>query len=95
MRSYKKRTEPAREVEYFEKMVCDFCKKETFNDDNWPSKDYNKNEVTIEFKEGYCYPEGSNYTIYSVDMCPECFQTKFAKWAKEQGASFTETDVNW
>lgn len=49
-------------------------------------------EVTIEHKTGYTYPEG-DIVLKLSDMCGKCFDEKLVPWLKSQNC--TPRTVEW
>ena len=93
---------PAKEVEIILEIRCDLCNKvapdpNDYDGPNWCKEYpyYDKEYVTIEYKHGSRYPEGTNFEIWKYHICPDCFQNKLMPWMKSQNADFTLEDLNF
>ncbi len=60
--------------------TCDFCGEDI--PQRRPGRFF---EATLESKEGYSYPEDSNYRRLEVDICQGCFHNKVLPWLSSQG----------
>ena len=70
---------------------CDICK-EPITDGGG----YDADEVEIQMKQGYQYPEGGSGTYTSFDVCCKCFKEKLMPWFKSEfGSVPTVTEWNW
>lgn len=78
---------PATTKEVVDFVACDLC------GDLIKERGYEVNNVIVEYTVGNCYPEGRTGTIYSVDMCGNCFMRKLMPWLIKQGAKLTEYDI--
>jgi hypothetical protein len=96
MRNYKQIQTTRTEKQCINK-VCDMCGKEDKIHpwgNNWVG-DYRIEETTIQYETGTHYPESRSTTIYSIDICPDCFKNKLIKWLNEQGVNIQETDNDY
>lgn len=85
MRTYEEVTQPAKTYTQLKSVNCDLCGRETREvGDRYDNK---IEETTVEMKVGESWPEGSNYTQTSFDICVRCFAEKLVPWFKEQGAA--------
>jgi hypothetical protein len=93
---HEKYTEPAREVERVARMKCDLCGAESRNEREWPHRKeasrYHYSTTTVQFTEGFIYPDdwASESTEYHI--CPTCFIQKLIPWLSAQGAEPTKSD---
>ncbi len=70
--------------------MCDFC-----NEKIRRNRGFKVDEVTIQYQHGDSYPECSDVTEESVDMCGDCYQKKLEPWLEEnmiKGRVIRETD---
>lgn len=89
MKHVKTVTVPATTRELVEKVTCDLCQKII-------KKGYHEiDEVMISHSVGFNSASGGNQTIELVDMCGECFQTKFKDWLKSMGVKTTAQECDW
>jgi len=89
MKHYRDRLEPAKAVKYLDKIICDFCGDEII------SEKYKDDEVTIIHRVGDSYPEGGSGYEYEVDMCSNCFRTKFTEWLNGQCVKLKRTQWDY
>lgn len=75
---------------------CDLCRK-IADEGNWRSSSYDaaETEVTVKQITGDNYPGGGYGKEFSVDICPDCFQSKLIPWLISQGAEVNERDWDW
>ena len=91
MKHYKERVEPSKKIEYLSKITCDLCGKNMFS----LGSGYSIEEVTIDYKTGEQYPEGGSGKECKIDMCGDCFETKFTEWLMGQGVKIKYTDWDY
>lgn len=82
MRKYVQTTKQITTQE-LESVTCDLCKA-VAPGGHWGNSFYSTQEVTIQYKEGTCYPEGAQGTVTYFDLCPDCFEI-LSDWLKSQG----------
>lgn len=58
-------------VNVIDQHTCDVCNKDIKRKDA-----FDASITTVEAKIGEVYPEGSFRKIYSIDICPDCFEDK-------------------
>lgn len=52
-------------------------------------------EATLESKEGYSYPDDSNYREIKVDICQGCFHNKVLPWLESQGVKINPVEEDF
>jgi hypothetical protein len=70
-------------------MACDMCgtKAERPGAGEWFAKSsFDVSTVRIECREGSAFPEGSNTTTHSFDICPKCFHERLTTFMAAFGA---------
>ena len=91
MKHFKEKTVPSHKTQQLDKTTCDLCGKNMFS----LGTGYSIEEVTIEYKKGDNYPEGGSGAECKIDMCGDCFETKFTEWLTNQGVEIKYTDWDW
>jgi hypothetical protein len=88
------RTEVIKEVkEVFQYKVCDSCGARSDSFTGWPGKEQ-VNEVDIEYRYGSVDRDGgASLHVYTVDICPTCFEEKVITFLKSIGADCKEEAV--
>jgi hypothetical protein len=90
------REEPAHKIAFTAAVKCDLCGKEAPSPNSymhpWAPGTYDVEDVTIEYKTGSSYPEGTDTTTHTMDMCPDCFKDKLIPWLESQGVKMREED---
>lgn len=81
---------PATDISVEDETLCDICKNSVESGGNWSN-----DEITIESKEGYSFPEGGSAEYKFVDMCKTCFDNKLIPWLKSQGAEIQTRETDW
>jgi hypothetical protein len=79
---------PATTKTVVDRITCDLCGRGL--DDHYRDKrlsSYYSDDVEIRRRQGTNYPDGGSGTESTVDMCGECWKTKFVPWLKTQGAA--------
>lgn len=76
-RHMKTETHEHRVLDWYE---CDLCHRKTK-----ATHYYDVDQVKIEHRVGTDYPEGASGTMTYVDMCPDCWESRFLVWLKSQG----------
>jgi hypothetical protein len=87
---------PATTKTVVDRVTCDLCGRGL--DEHYAGKQlssYYSDEVDINRRVGTNYPEGGNSTESKVDMCGECWKTKFVPWLRSQGAEPRTKDLSW
>jgi len=77
------------------KVSCDLCGAVAHSIDDWSTRGYGIDEITISQKDGDSYPEGGSGTEYNVDMCPKCFKEKLIPWLESQGCKAKRKSWDW
>lgn len=93
-KKYKTVTVPEHTEERQAGIVCDLCGKETDRHDWSASHSYEVEEVTVEYKSGYSYPDDYFYTVIEVDLCPQCFKERLVPWLESQGVKPTKREIS-
>lgn len=52
-------------------------------------------EATLESKEGYSYPDNTNYLKIEVDICQGCFHDKMLPWLESQGVKINPVEEDF
>lgn len=86
---------PAKKVDVIDFIKCELCDNQNPGRDSWETRQYDVSEVTIEYRHGYHYPEGSSTTSIIIDLCPECFTNKLLPWLRAQGGEERITDNDY
>ena len=71
------------------KVTCDICHEEIRREHG------SAEEVTVEHKTGFSYPEGGSGETVLVDICPKCFDERLVPWLKSQGAEPRKEEWSW
>lgn len=92
---FEMKTVPATTTKVCVENTCDICKRKadapSSYEPNWDTKTtYDISQVTVAARDGARYPEGSQYTVTSFEICPTCFHEKLVPFMKSQGAEPTE-----
>lgn len=79
--------------------TCDWCGKITErnigNHHEWAEdSNFDVEHVTIEYRTGQVFPEGGSYTIYSYDICPDCFEERLMPFFASENISLQEEDID-
>lgn len=69
--------------------LCDGCGQPSDEGTAWE-----QNEVTIDARIGAVYPEGDHRTVYEVDVCAKCFESKVMPAMAAIGLRFRERDAD-
>jgi hypothetical protein len=86
VKTYKEVIKKVLEIDEYK---CDICDADMKNKIDY----FQFNEITIEAKIGYCFPEGDSRTKYSIDVCADCFVDKVIPLFKEElGVDFREEE---
>lgn len=93
MKTYEKRTQPAREYDALVETKCDLCGKTTKSE--WKDGSFDALEVEVRLKTGSSYPDGGSGDETTVDICPECFRTKLIPWVESHGGKATTKEWDW
>lgn len=77
--------------EILDKVLCDICKKEIYN------QGYEISEATVEVEYGENYGgDGGKKTILNIDICESCFRNKLIPLVeKEFNIEFQEDEIDW
>jgi hypothetical protein len=97
MRTYKLVTVPATTRKQLDKIVCDLCGatgNQGWRGGGWERRD-SEVSIAVKLKEGYAYPEGSMGSNTTLDICPECFESKLIPWFVSQGGKPIVEDVEF
>lgn len=89
MKRYEFRERPAEQVKVLVKTECDICGIAISN------RMHDFDEVTIERKVGYSYPDGGAHTVHSFDLCGSCFSSKLEPFLLTFGAAPDIEEVDW
>ena len=90
VKRYEYRDRPAEKVKRLVETKCDICNADISNHRNG---DFD--EITVERKTGYAYPECGHHFIRSFDICGACFETKIEPFLSSLGADATVEEVDW
>lgn len=83
--------QPAKEVQRFDGLTCDLCKKEF--DDEWNAEHrFDVLETEVSMTTGSRYPDGWDTYTTTFDICPGCFKTVLVPLLKEKGAEPREEE---
>ena len=93
MKEYVETTE-TRTVTHLAGVKCDLCGKRS-KTENWATKSFGENTVTIEMSLGNRFPDGGEKQHSIFDICPECFANKLVPWMKSQGAEPAVRNLDW
>jgi hypothetical protein len=89
---------PAREETREVEVKCELCDRTGrpggTSDNKW-KYGYDVEDTTISLEEGDRYPEGTNLTVTTVDICPDCMRSKVFPWLVSQGAILREKEVEY
>jgi hypothetical protein len=93
MKTYETHTRPASTYEVHAETRCDICGKTTRK--KWKDGCFDAVETEVRFKKGSDYPEGGMGTETTIDICPECFESKLIPWVKSHGGQPTTKEWDW
>lgn len=67
-------------------MICDICKTESPELDNWDSKPHQYIRTTVLFESGHEWPNGENDQSERTefDICPKCFKEVLSPFIKNR-----------
>ena len=82
MKYYKEIEQP--KLKIINSMKCDLCGR-SVPGESWGNSHWDEKKVTINYKEKNTYPGGGHIINITVDMCPNCFRSKFLKWLETEG----------
>lgn len=98
MKKLKTISVPATTKEVLDFFKCELCDNTRNNYRHWPGGEdgsYSVNTTEVQASTGSNYPEGSNITTVSLDICPDCFNTKLIPWFKLLGGEpRTEEEID-
>jgi len=86
------RTETTQIREVCTAVICDVCKKK------YPPGWVKLPEVChtdVRVETGTAYPSGGSMVVYSVDICPQCFESVLMPMLEKMGAEFTKCEVDY
>ena len=83
-------------VTILDTMSCDLCG-EIAKFGDWSNECYVVEEVSVTYRTGSEYPEGSNTETYGFDICPDCFINTLIPWVESEGTCKVSktTEDNW
>lgn len=93
MKKYEKRESKPTFYDVLVEIKCDLCGKTTNNE--WLKDSYDATETEVRWKTGENYPSGGSGETTTIDICPDCFETKLIPWVKEQGGEPTVKEWDW
>jgi hypothetical protein len=82
-------TVPARTREVVDRTTCDLCEQEI------RERCYDVDRTEVYREHGTSYPEGTNLTKRRFDVCGPCFESKLVPWLEAQGATMSETEIEF
>lgn len=88
MRKYKETVNTTKTMVLDGHVVCDLCKTNIIHER------YSADQVEINMRKGFNYPENGSGTDTGYDVCATCFVDKIVPWFKTQGAE-EPTVRNW
>ena len=90
MKKYETITVQPQEHKYLIEVQCDLCKKTSKNE--WKKSNSDATEVNVSLKSGEVYPYCGRGEEITIDICPDCFNSKLIPWVKSQGGEPTVKD---
>ena len=78
-----------------ETFICDFCKEETSDQDNWSDENYAIDKTRIKLSHGSSYPDSGWVERIEFHVCPDCFRSEMIPFFESRGIKPTKEEKDW
>lgn len=75
---------PAKTIEKVSHYTCDICGAKSDDSGNWSREHYEERTTDVSCSIGANYPSGGYSTVFSYDICCDCFNNKLVPWFESQ-----------